>query len=165
VWVRSEAALALWRVARNKEAAVRTLTEGLAWKDRVPSVKQQLVRRRAAQALGDMGPAAAAAVPALEAAWKGSEPELRVAAAAALWRIGRHREAALRTLTQALRDKEYRDSRYQLVWTLGSLGPEARAAVPALREALDDPDSLVRRSAAEALKKIDPGAATPGGRP
>ncbi len=37
---------------------------------------------------------------------------------------------------------------------LGSLGPEAKAAVPALIEALKDEDSGVRASAARALDKI-----------
>jgi len=39
---------------------------------------------------------------------------------------------------------------------LGALGASARAAVPALRAALDDPDAGVREAAAQALARIPP---------
>jgi HEAT repeat protein len=39
---------------------------------------------------------------------------------------------------------------------LGALGSSARAALPALRAALDDPDAAVRDAAAQALKRIPP---------
>jgi HEAT repeat protein len=38
--------------------------------------------------------------------------------------------------------------------TLGDIGPDARAALPALREALEDPFVSVREQAATALEKI-----------
>ena len=49
------------------------------------------------------------------------------------------------------RDAVYRASFAQ---ALGAIGPEAKAAVPALREGLKDKDERVRTAAAEALKKI-----------
>jgi hypothetical protein len=48
---------------------------------------------------------------------------------------------------------------------LGQIGPEAKAAVPALRDALRDEDGGVRRLAAAALEKIDPEAAPESGVP
>lgn len=49
--------------------------------------------------------------------------------------------------------------RRSTVKTLGRIGPQARAAVPALIEALQDPDSFtVRGYAAEALRRIGPDA-------
>jgi HEAT repeat protein len=39
-------------------------------------------------------------------------------------------------------------------WILGMVGPEAEDAVPALTEALKDPNPVVRHKAAESLKKI-----------
>jgi len=38
---------------------------------------------------------------------------------------------------------------------LGRIGPAARAAIPALKEALDDPDPRVRKAAKEALEKVE----------
>jgi HEAT repeat protein len=48
-------------------------------------------------------------------------------------------------------DATYRASFAQ---ALGAIGPDAKAAVPALREGLKDKDEKVRTAAAEALKKI-----------
>ena len=48
---------------------------------------------------------------------------------------------------------------------LGKRGAEARAAVPALREALKDADTGVRSAAAEALELLDPDAAANTGVP
>ena len=42
-------------------------------------------------------------------------------------------------------------------YALGQIGPQASAAVPALIDALRDPDSSVRGSAAEAIQRIKPG--------
>jgi HEAT repeat protein len=44
--------------------------------------------------------------------------------------------------------------------TLGRIGPDARAAIPALEKALSDEDDEVRREAAKALGRIR-GAAAP----
>ena len=41
-------------------------------------------------------------------------------------------------------------------WTLGEIGPKARAAIPALVKALGDSDADVRRLAAGALGEIGP---------
>lgn len=38
--------------------------------------------------------------------------------------------------------------------SLGKIGPDAKAAVPALRKALRDADEFVRSAAAEALAKV-----------
>jgi HEAT repeat protein len=38
---------------------------------------------------------------------------------------------------------------------LGGVGPPARLVVPALRAALNDEESAVRKAAAEALEKLD----------
>jgi HEAT repeat protein len=49
-------------------------------------------------------------------------------------------------------DAVYRESFAQ---TLGQIGPDAKAAVPALRAGLKDKDGRVRTAAGEALKKIE----------
>ena len=44
-------------------------------------------------------------------------------------------------------------------WILGKVGPEAKDAVPALTEALNDSNPAVRTNAQEALKRIKGGDA------
>ena len=84
------------------------------------------MRQQAAQALGKIGPAAAAAVPALQAALELADGE---SADAAL-----HGYAA---------------------WALGEMGSAALPAVPALRRCYEsDPDPFTRKAAAAALRKL-----------
>jgi HEAT repeat protein len=66
-------------------------------------------------------------------------------------------EAVLPALLEALRDPEP-IVRARVASALGDLGPEARDAVYPLVEALRDPDSSVRNSAASALGQIGPAA-------
>ncbi|HUL70263.1 MAG TPA: HEAT repeat domain-containing protein [Gemmatimonadales bacterium] len=49
-------------------------------------------------------------------------------------------------------------TRHRAAYTISSLGPHAKAAVPALIEALKDPVRAVRYAAAYALSEIGPGA-------
>ena len=78
----------------------------------------------------------------------------------ALWKIGRKGPLVLAVLTEALGDAN------ELVcWVaaecLGQMGPEAREAVPALRQALrrDYRLTLVQAGVRLALERIDPQAA------
>jgi HEAT repeat protein len=77
------------------------------------------VREWSAQAIGEIGPGAAEAVPALIALLRNLDVGSRHSAAFALWKIG------------------------------------PKAALPALREALSDPDEFVRQSAAMAIENIE----------
>ena len=54
----------------------------------------------------------------------------------------------------ALLKDETWEMRRGAAWILGMVGPEARDAVPALTEALKDPNPVVRERAQESLKKI-----------
>jgi HEAT repeat protein len=51
------------------------------------------------------------------------------------------------------------NERYMATRALGRIGPAARAVVPALLDLRHDEDPDLRRAAAEALARIDPGAA------
>jgi len=91
-------------------------------------------RRWSIDVLGRMGPEARQAVPALGKMLKDGSAEMRLAA----------------------------------VKTLGFIGPDAKSAVPQLIEALKDPGmrggpSPLSTSAAESLRRIDPGAAARAG--
>ena len=77
---------------------------------------------------------------------------------------GQGRNEAVEALIQYLRGEDP-VGRLFAVKALGAYGEHAQAAVPALREALADPDPSVRQTAAAALRAIDPQAATEAGLP
>ena len=81
-------------------------------------------------------------------------------AAAALWAIDQKSSKVLPVLLELLKDK---DLRWATINLLGSLGPEAKPAVPALTKLLADEASFVRKAAGEALVAIDPDAARKAG--
>ena len=86
---------------------------------------------------------------------KSKNVEVRVDAAEALGQIG---PAAIMALIQALKDKGDSSVRYWPAKALAQIGPKAKAAVPALAQALKDEDEWVRANAAEALGRIGPEA-------
>jgi len=135
---------------RSDQADVRSLIEQL--KDHRPDA-----RRRAAAALGNIGPEAKDSVPALIKVLSDPEVEVRIKAAIALGRIGAETKAAVPALIEALRDR-IKFVRSSAASSLGQIGAEAKAAVPALVKALRDPEVEVRESAARALGNIGPEA-------
>jgi HEAT repeat protein len=119
-----------------------------------------VMRFHAAVALGDLGPDGRPAVSALVSAshWD-EEPAVRVGAAMALWKIDRKGPLVLHVLTEALGD-----ANELICWVaaegLGQIGPAARDAVPALRQALrrNFRLSLVKTGVRLALERIEPQA-------
>jgi HEAT repeat protein len=116
-----------------------------------------VVRFHAAVALGDLGPHGRAAVATLiHASLWDEEPAVRLEAAIALWKIDRKGPLVVHVLTEALGD-----ANELLCWLaaeyLGQIGPEARQAIPALRQALqrDFKLSLTRTGVSLALERID----------
>jgi HEAT repeat protein len=88
------------------------------------------------------------------------EPAVLVGAAMALWKIDDHRDRLfLHVLTEALGDANELICWVAAEW-LGQMGPAAREAVPALRQALRRGYrfSLVTTSVRLALARIDPQA-------
>lgn len=114
------------------------------------------LRLRAAKALGDLGPAARAAVPALAAVLADPDGDARRAAVAAIRQIQpneRPTEALVRAVAADLRDP---DSNLRLLAarTLGRFGPAAAVAAPDLLALRADPDPDVRRAAGLALNLV-----------
>jgi HEAT repeat protein len=139
-----------WANCSEAQATVPALIDNLA-------IGNWLFDAGAAQVLGQMGPAAQAAVPALIgkiAQWRSDE-----AAALALGQIGPTAQAALPALIGILAHwrEEVRQAAAQ---ALGQIDPdwvkdpEAQAALPALIEKLNDKIPEVRQAAAYALKLI-----------
>jgi HEAT repeats/PBS lyase HEAT-like repeat len=115
------------------------------------------VRRSAADALSNIGPAAADAVPALAEALKDQDTGVRRSAAYALSNIGPAAAEAVQVLADALKNQN-RDVRRIAAKAFQRIGPAATNAVPALVNALKDQDTVVRLVAADALGKIGPTA-------
>ena len=115
-----------------------------------------VVRFHAATALGDLGPAGRPALPALiHASLWDQDPAVRVGAAMALWKIDRKGPLVLHVLIKALDD-----ANELICWIavecLGQIGPTAREAVPALRQALEKDFrlSLIKTAVVLALERI-----------
>jgi HEAT repeat protein len=152
--VRAEAVQALLR------AGPQPATEVAAFVDALHSAVD-VVRFHAASALGNLGPAAQSAVASLiHAGLWDEDPAVRVEAAMALWKIDHKGPLVLHVLIKALDD-----TNELICWIaaerLGELGPEAREAIPALRQALqrDFKASLIKTGIRLALECIDPQAA------
>jgi HEAT repeat protein len=149
---RRAAAEALWTFKKDA-AAVTAMVQDLKNGD-------HFTRESAAQTLGRLGPEAKAAVPALVEVLKEADPFLRSAAALALWQIDKH-PSALPALTENLKDSTSPGVRSRAAWALGSIGGDAKAAIPALAEALKDnpwtraENSGFHTSVALALWQID----------
>ena len=109
----------------------------------------------AAKALGNIGPGAKAAAPALIDV-AGADPDISVRKEAAT-ALRKMCVAALPVLITAVSDQNAH-ARFIVTRAIGNMGPSAEAAVPALIIALKDKDANVRFAAAEALGNIGPGA-------
>jgi HEAT repeat protein len=103
--------------------------------------------RRILPILAEMGPKAKAAVPALIPLLKDKSEFVRGPARTALKRIG---EDAVAALVDTLQQKD----NDQACVVLGSIGPAAKAAVPALVKLLKDPTPRARARAAQTLGLI-----------
>ena len=110
------------------------------------------VRYWASSALGDIGPAARGAEPALLRIIEHSFDD-KLSAAYALCRIG-NVEAGLPTLIEGLNNPE-KAAACCAADFLARIGLPARGALPALRIAARHADSHVARAASEALRRIE----------
>jgi HEAT repeat protein len=145
--VRAAAAQALARLELTAES-VSSLAKALGNRD-------GYVRAFAAWSLGNLGPDAREAVPALVEAL-GPDDTANVVAAA-LARIGPAAAQAVPALVADLRGPDA-GRRWRAARTLGRIGPLAESAVAELMAALRDPNEAVRAHAARALGRIGPGA-------
>jgi len=108
-------------------------------------------RARAARELAKHGEAAAVALPALIDSLRHADVDVRQSAAVAIGKIGPAAGDAIPALTLALGDAEW-PVRRAAVQALGEIGDPA--ALPAVRAALSDRDSLVRKAAGDSVKRL-----------
>lgn len=97
------------------------------------------------------------AVPALTAALKDPNPNLRGRSAAMLAGVGAGAKDAVPSLIPLVADN-VTAVRVLSISALGAIGADAAEAVPALTKALSDPLPDVRRAAAESLGRVGPSA-------
>lgn len=149
-----DAAEALWRINKYPQA--------------IPAIYAALqdenvaLRRTAAIALERLGTDAKAAAPALVSALRDKEPMVRVFAANALRQTSRD-PRAITAMAELLQVKEGMWSSQAAIF-LERIGPDAKAAVPALVESLQLKGvANMPSSAARALKAIDLEAAGKAG--
>ena len=119
------------------------------WTRQFQETEDYGARVQASEALAAMG---APAVPALVEAL--ADPELRFLAAVALKSMG---PAAVAGLVKAMEDPD-EEIRIAVIGVLGGIGPDARAAVPALMERVRRGEPMERWAALEALGNIGPAA-------
>jgi len=108
----------------------------------------------AATTLGEIGPEAKAAVPALSPLLEASDLEARVAAAAALARISADTPGIAEPLAACIRDRRPGFTGARLWFVQQALRELGARSVPALVKVADDQSPIVRRLAVETLGGI-----------
>jgi len=173
-WVCLSVARALWNIDRQTNAAVRLYTRSL-------QSTNSSHRQVALVYLRQMGTAARAARPQIQAALKDSDDLVRREAEKALREvdpdllhsslqgINEQIPAAVAKLVQTIQSGEFKDC-FRALETIAVFGPDAKPAVPALIEVLTGPAPQLpgpfagiglmnsRRNAAVALAEIGPEA-------
>ncbi len=145
-----ESLLALAKIGPAAGTAVPALTEALRR-------HEEPLKYGAAYALGRIGPGAESATPALLKAAGSDDDTLALLSAWALAQVAPDcRECAEQTVPVLVAGLEHPNAQHrrEAAAALGSLGPLARAAVPALTQAANDTDLGVRAAATVALEAV-----------
>jgi HEAT repeat protein len=150
--LRIDAAYALWYIDRRTKVAIEVIPADL-----------NNGTGNAAYLLGQIGPAATSAVPALVSVLTNNQNNVRFNSCRALWQIDRQQaKTVLPVLIEILRAKETHPVHLaEAMKLVGEIGPEASAALPAIRELENHPDATVSTRAAEVLKKLSLPTNTP----
>jgi HEAT repeat protein len=154
-WYNGRPASAWHADLADPDATSRALTaEKLRDPAAIPVLEQLLTtpgpaepRWHAADVLGQIGPPARAASPALVAALKDADPTVRLVAVQSVSKLAPEVPGAVPALVELFPD-------VGAVRALAGFGPAAADAVPRLTALLDDPDPMVRRNACRTLGRV-----------
>ncbi|MDG3002270.1 HEAT repeat domain-containing protein [Paludisphaera mucosa] len=147
-WIRRGAVNAAAQPVDPVELAVTTLDAAL-------EDESTAVRTEAVEALGRMGPAAAAVAPKLIALSKEGDESLRCQVARSLGEVGGDPDATVAALVDLLDDASP-EVKAASARALGAFKEQAASAVPSLATLLQDRDEAVRTAAAEAIAQVGP---------
>jgi HEAT repeat protein len=133
------------------------------------------VRLQATLALYNIGPGAKAAVPVLVEKLHSEEADgVRVNTAAALGMIRSSPETVVPALVETFLKDKHPDARTCAMMSIGQFGPEAKLALPLLREAAKDPKNQQSDEVMQRIERLlnhlegrrtDPGGTAPGNPP
>jgi HEAT repeat protein len=144
--VRVEVAEALWKINKEVKDSLPVLVAVVELG--VKDDSQSGPAAQAARLLGEMGPSARSAAPALRSALASRSGGLRISSAQSLWKVSGDTEQPLAVLKNAVGSKE-RPLRHSTASALGlPISPEC---VPPLLKLMSDADENVRREAACSL--------------
>jgi HEAT repeat protein len=141
----ADAAAALATIAEAGEQAVPFLTECLDHKE---------ASYWACLALGDIGPAAKAAVPHLAKLERREEPEVRLQAMVALGQIGPDAKPAVPIIVKTLQSDKSDGVRYAAAFALGQIGASDKQTRAALLKGVEDDDAFLQVVSAWALARV-----------
>lgn len=139
--------------AKGVKDAVTFLVDKMLNDDREDSNGTRVV---GAKALGQCGPSAQSASPALAKRLKDKDAGVRIATAAALMKIepGKHADGALAVLTAELKNTDVL-IRVLAAEALGEIGPKAKSTSTALEAASKDGEAEVRDAARKAKSAVN----------
>ncbi|MHA1936484.1 MAG: HEAT repeat domain-containing protein, partial [Candidatus Thorarchaeota archaeon] len=141
--IRKAAAISLGKIGVATDEAISSLISALEDKD-------EEIRTEAVITLGKMGQSAHTSISNLIVCLKDTSWTVRTAAAQAIKGIGTRSVEAIPTLVGTLEDKDWR-VRYRSIDTLAEIGDDA---IPALIDALNHNNQIVRKGAVEALGEM-----------
>ena len=151
-FVRTHAAIAVWKIRGDVDAALPPLTAGL--KDSQPGV-----RSFCAAALGEIGRPAGGSLPALKSAIVDQDATVRVYVAEAICRIDRRDAVARQVLIRSLKNQDAM-VRETAAYALANLKLEGPEFSEPLAACLSDQTSEVRAASAFALGELADSSAT-----
>jgi HEAT repeat protein len=118
-------------------------------------------RKQAAEAVADLGPAFRDAAAELEDVLRDKNPDVRLSAAGAMWRVSQDANVVVPVLLDLLKPAQTLYVRHRALHLLKEMGPAAREARSALREMRTDPDPSLCQQAAEIVRRLNAAGARP----